>query len=391
MGEPIRETNPGPIEVVHVVDAAGGDGRLWGKERVVLQLMEAQAASGEVLPRLWTLTPKRLTEAAAELGVQAESLAQVVAKNPFLYARAMRARLAAGGPVVVHSHGYKANLVSRLARATGGAMLGLVSTCHGWVETTLPLRAYNALDRWSSRFSDAVTVPSADMLARLPASAVAIANGVPDIPPADPSARGELRRRYGFAEGAFVAGMVGRLSPEKGVAEWLAAARRARGDDRLIWAVAGAGPLEDEVRAAAADLPNLRWVGYVDAGAEFFPAIDLYVQPSRTEGLSLALLEACRAGLPIVATRVGATDWAVRDDAEAVLVPPNDSEALARAVGRLAGDPDLRERLGQAARKRYEERLTIQAMHREYLDLYRRVAARVRSDAQQPLAEESCR
>lgn len=268
-------------------------------------------------------------------------------------------------------------------------MRGLVSTCHGWVETSLPLRAYNALDRWTSRLSDAVTVPSADMLARLPKSAIAIPNGIPDLPLADSRRRADLRERYGFLDFHVVAGMVGRLSPEKGVEEWISAARLARNDERLFWAVAGAGPLENQVREEVFAAPNLRWVGYVDAAAEFFPAIDVYVQPSRSEGLSLALLEACRAGKPIVATRVGATEWAVRDGVEAVLVPPNDPESLAREVGRLARDPSLRERLGQAARKRYEERLTIEAMHREYLELYRRVAGGVRSAAS-PAAKESC-
>lgn len=364
----------GPLSVVHLVDAAGGSEQLWGKERVVLWLAQSQIATGQVRPRIWTLTPKLLTQTAEKDGIESASLSTKVSKNLHLYARHLRERLSAIEPSIVHSHGYKANLVSRLARRIGAPMVGLVSTCHGWVNTSISLRVYNALDRWTSRWSDAVTVPSEVMLARLPRSAVAIPNGIPDAPPASAERRTALRRLFGFQDTQIVAGVVGRLSPEKGIHELIAAAELTKNDERLVWCVAGTGPMEAALRSAREGLPNLRFVGYVDGSHAFLPAIDVFVQPSRSEGLSLSLLEACRGGLAIVATRVGATEWAVRNDREAVLISPGAADCLAEAVKRVSDDPLLRARLGREARRRFVDALDIAVMQKRYLDLYRRVA-----------------
>lgn len=367
------------LTVLHLVDAAGGDSELWGKERIILWLAEAQKNSGDVQPLVRTLTPKLLTAAAADAGIDSSALTSLSRRNLVPYARALKGELAHRASTVVHSHGYKANLVARLARMLGGRALGWIATCHGWVDTSAALRMYNALDRWTSRFSDLVTAPSQAMLRRLPAGSVAVPNGIPDCPPPTRQQRDALRRRWDFAPEDTVVGVLGRLSPEKGIEELLEAARLTRDDHRLIWALAGTGPLEEVVNVAARELVNVKVLGYVDGSDEFLPAIDVYVQPSRTEGLSLGLLEATRAGLPIVATRVGATDWAVRDEREALLLPPNDAGRLAQTVTKVASDRSLRERLGRQARKRFEEALDIRVMHGQYLELYRKVLAKRQS------------
>ena len=125
-------------------------------------------------------------------------------------------------------------------------------------------------------------------------------------------------------------------------------------------------------------MPNIHFVGYVDGSTAFLPAIDIFVQPSWSEGLSLALLEAARAAIPMVATRVGATDWAVRDSVEATLINAGDSFALAEGVMRLAHNQSRRESMGKAARQRFDEALNIDAMQRTYLELYHRVQSKHR-------------
>lgn len=369
---------PEPIEVVHLVDAAGGSDQLWGKERVVAWLMQAQSASGEIRPHLRTLTEKLLTEVVAGQGMDSAWLCGQDSKDPRPYIASLRTTMQRIPHAVLHTHGYKANLIGRMARVAGVPMGGLLSTCHGWVNTSRSLRMYNSLDRWTSRWSDLVTVPSPTMTSQLTRGSLFVPNGIPDLPVPTAAERSKARSRLGLPEHQIVAGTLGRLSPEKGIDVLIKAASATRDVPELIWAVAGTGPLEGELREAANSLPNIHFVGYVDGSTGFLPAIDIFVQPSWTEGLSLALLEAARSALPTVATRVGATDWAVRDGVEAYLIEAGDWFSLAENVARLARDPARREKLGSAARRRFDEALNIEAMHRTYCELYRRVLGKHR-------------
>jgi glycosyltransferase involved in cell wall biosynthesis len=99
----------------------------------------------------------------------------------------------------------------------------------------------------------------------------------------------------------------------------------------------------------------------------FLESADVFVLPSRWEGLPVALLEAMGAGLPVVATRVEGVEEVVEHDGQGLLVPPGDLEALVRSLLRLIEQPDLRERMGKAARKRIEESYTIDIMCERYL------------------------
>lgn len=357
------------IPVLHLVDAAGGAEHLWGKERAVLWLMRAQRASGEVDPRLATFAPNRLATEAEREGFSVTVLAERNSKLPRRSIRRLMAELK-GPPVVLHTHGYKANVLWRLF-GKRDMVLGVVSTCHGWVAHSLNLRLYNAIDRWTSGASHFVVVPDQSMRARLPRQArvEVIPNGIPDGPMPTLSERHQTRAAFGWDKTQFVAGMLGRISLEKGILELLEAAR-ARPDIR--WVAAGAGPLEDVLRAQAP--PSLQYVGYVSA-EEYLPALDVFIQPSRTEALSLSLLEAARAGLPIVATRVGGTEAALRHDKEAWLVPPLAPQELAAAVARFRDEPQTAARLGSAARRRFEEQLRIEAVHAAYYKLYLDIAS----------------
>jgi glycosyltransferase involved in cell wall biosynthesis len=360
--------------VIHLLDAAGGDGQLWGKERVAHWLMEAQLASQDVYPILCTLTPKLLNEIASQSGIESHHLAETVTKDPRPYIAGLRRILQSHPRAIVHTHGYKANLIGRAAKLARVPMAGLVSTCHGWVETTRSLRLYNALDRLTSRYSDAATVPAPNMQAKMPKGTLFLPNGIPASPLPSPDEESQLRSKLAIPPGTVVAGTLGRLSAEKGIDVLINAVAETLNVPNLLWVVAGTGPLADDLKHAESQFQNLRFIGYVDGSAGLLPAIDIFVQPSWTEGLSLALLEAARAGRAIVATRVGATDWAVRSPSEAILVEKGDVAGLAAGVNRLAADRDLRQSLGREARRRFDEALNIDAMHRRLLDIYRNVA-----------------
>ncbi|MBD5654651.1 MAG: hypothetical protein IAI50_05660, partial [Candidatus Eremiobacteraeota bacterium] len=102
-----------PLPVVHVLEAyaAAGTG-LWGKERVVESLMVAQRASGAVAPRAITFAPCSLADRLRGLDFEVEVLDKAPTRLPVRSLPALRRSLAAHAPAIVHSHGYKANLVS---------------------------------------------------------------------------------------------------------------------------------------------------------------------------------------------------------------------------------------------------------------------------------------
>jgi glycosyltransferase involved in cell wall biosynthesis len=97
----------------------------------------------------------------------------------------------------------------------------------------------------------------------------------------------------------------------------------------------------------------------------------LFVLPSRSEGLSNALLEAMQAGLPCVATRVGGNPELVRHGVNGLIVPPDDEAALAGALDSLIREPERARRMGEAGRRLAREAFPVQAMVEEFADLYR--------------------
>lgn len=149
--------------------------------------------------------------------------------------------------------------------------------------------------------------------------------------------------------------MGGFENPVKGGEALVAALELCAADlGAVVFELGGPGDPSEALLAIAARAPNVRWRGWLDAGAkrEAFERCGLFVLPSISEGLPVALLEAMAWGRPIVATRVGGVPDVVTDGVEARIVPPEDPRALADAIRALIGDPDERLRFGRAARKR---------------------------------------
>ena len=165
---------------------------------------------------------------------------------------------------------------------------------------------------------------------------------------------------------------VGWILEAKGIRELLAAAREL--PDLHFTLV---GPQEPEFAASMRPqieafgprvrvLPPMPREGVV----ALYREADIFVLPTHREGFPNVVLEAMAAGLPIVATTVGAIPAAVGDEREGLLVPPRDAGALAAGLRRLAGDPALRLRMGEAARKRVESAFSFEAVLRQLATLY---------------------
>jgi glycosyltransferase involved in cell wall biosynthesis len=117
-----------------------------------------------------------------------------------------------------------------------------------------------------------------------------------------------------------------------------------------------AGPGEPPARLQSVN-GSAQWLGWLDADAKAraLCEADIFILPSTSEGLPVALLEAMAYGKPIVATRVGGIPDVLADGSEGVLVTPGDVGALAGAVTALVGDPDRARALGRAAKERVAE------------------------------------
>src|SRR5581483_746525 len=142
---------------------------------------------------------------------------------------------------------------------------------------------------------------------------------------------------------------------------------------RLAIAGGRGGPERDRLAAFAAEHRMSDRVHLLlkrDDVPDLNAAADVFCMPSLWEGLPLALLEAMLAGKAIVASAASGIHEAIADGEQGLLVPPGDDAALAHALGKVLLDPNLRARLGEAARRRAEAEFTIERMADRYERLY---------------------
>ena len=178
-------------------------------------------------------------------------------------------------------------------------------------------------------------------------------------------------------EGSRMLLAIARLVEQKGLdtaIRALPAIHSAHPDVVLV--IAGDGPERERLAALARELgvaDAVRMPGRAGDVAEWLARAELLVHPARWEGFGLVLLEAMLAGVPAVASAVSAIPEVVAEGETGVLVPPDDPDALAQAIGALLTDTSLRSRLGTAARERARRVFSVERMARETAALYRRV------------------
>lgn len=212
-----------------------------------------------------------------------------------------------------------------------------------------------------------------------PGRFVTVPNGV--APLSRRASREEARRALGLRPEQPVVLTVGRLTRMKAQCHLIdavpALAARFPG---LAVVLVGDGPLRGALaeQAAALGVAGNVWLpGHRDDARSLLAAADVFVLPSRHEGMPLVALEAMEAGLPVVATRVIGSSEAVDDGVTGMLVRPADPAALGAALARLLADPTLRRRQGTAGRRRFQERFTRSRMAARTTAVYESVLAGV--------------
>lgn len=284
---------------------------------------------------------------------------------------------------VVHAHLPYAGIGARLGLG-GRGRPAIVYTEHNTWERYRP--ATRRLNSATFRRNDAVIAVSegvgASIRRRDPPPVHVIPNGV-DAEALRHGAlsRAAAREALGLPAGVPVVGTVGGLTPKKGHAFLVRAAREVvREVPDALFVIVGLpaqpGPVEEEIARLGMDR-HVRLAGYQPDAARLMPAFDVFCLPSLFEGLPVSLLEAMALGLPSVATRVGGVPEVATDQGDALLVPPGDAAALARALATLLRDPERGARIGERARAT-AERFGLARAVRRTEELYLRAVEALR-------------
>lgn len=289
---------------------------------------------------------------------------------------------------IVHTHSFAAGIVGALAMPlvpTGR----MVATVHNYPPDADGMQPHSRQHRWAMartcrRASRIITVSEAlrrDLIAVRPEVAdkcVTIPNGV-DTHASPARQPDETRKDLALPVDAPLVGMLARLAPQKGIADFIRAARTAAdGFPSAHFVLAGEGPLKEEALALRRELAlqdRLHLLGEVDCPRDLTAALDMLVVASTSEGSSLAAMEAMSLGKPVVATSVGGVPEVVADAETGILVEPGDPGALASAIEELLASPDRARDLGERGRRRaaahFDVRQILQRTKVVYADLLR--------------------
>lgn len=342
----------GPLEILYVTAPA----KIGGAESVVLTLTTGLLARGHRVTVAASVDagagPHQFLETLKAEGVPVEL-------TPPGYAAERRAVIDLAGRMsrpVVHSHGYRSDVLVRSARRALQAPI--VSTVHGFTGGGSRNRLYEWLQVRALRGFDAVlpvSLPLAQLLSRrgVPASHVELTPNALASPGIRPD-RTEARARLApDAQGPLI-GWVGRLGHEKGCDIFLEALAGMR-DVAWTACIVGTGPELAALQEMAARLRlegRVVWAGVIPSAGRWFPGFDVLALSSRTEGTPIVLLEAMNAALPIVASAVGGVPELLEQGRAGWLVPPLAPRELARALREVLADPAAAAAKGRAARDR---------------------------------------
>ncbi len=263
-------------------------------------------------------------------------------------------------PALVHTHGYKAGILGRLAARLAG--IPCVSTFHAGERGPFPVSLYQSLDALTSGLAPRIAV-SAPIARSLPFGAQVIGNFVP-VPAAPPA-----------GDPPMVVGFVGRFSAEKGPDLFCALAERLTGRG-LRFDAFGDGALRADLAARYAS--SVRFHGLVTDPSGIWPQIGLLLMPSRAEGLPLAAIEAMAAGRPVAASAVGALPTLIAPGGNGWLFPAEDLDAMAAAViaWQDLGGP-ARAAMGLAAWRTARAHYAVETLLPQVLAVYAAAGARL--------------
>jgi glycosyltransferase involved in cell wall biosynthesis len=253
--------------------------------------------------------------------------------------------------------------------------------------SSLPFRLFLALRNVALRRADAFPAITEEVGGELTDARVdarrihRIPNAVDTrrFAPADAAGKRAARERLGLAADAWIATYTGRLVSYKGLPLLLRVWVRVRAaHPEAVLVLVGSGGLdihacEDELRETVRREGlegSVVFAGSVSNVEDYLSASDAFVFPTENDAFPSSLVEAMASGLPVVTTPVGAIPEVVEHEANGLLVPPRDADALGEAMERLLTDADLAAKLGLAARRTVSERYSAAGVTQRYVELF---------------------
>jgi glycosyltransferase involved in cell wall biosynthesis len=384
-------TEPTPIRVLLAITRL----ELGGAQRVVLHTARELDREAFTVALAWGPGDPLDDEAATipELErIPIPTLVRPVAPVADLRAlSSLRSALRSFRPQIVHTHSSKAGSLGRLAARI--EHVPSVHTVHGFGFTPLqspPKRAlFKAAERFMASFTDHfVTVSEADRsrgieMGLFDPERTRVIRAAIDLARFRNAGDGlGARRRLGVPEDVPLVTQIGNFKAQKAPLDFVRVAAKVLERRSNAWFVmVGDGPLRTPAESLARDLgiaDRMVFSGWWDDVPGLLAATTVSVLTSRHEGLPCSVVESLAAGVPVVATAVDGTVEVVRPRENGYLAAAGDVGALADPIVRLLGDPDLRKRMGEAAREGLEE-FDQRLMVRQQEDLYRWMVSNSRS------------
>ena len=285
-------------------------------------------------------------------------------------------------PAILCSHGYRPTLLGLLARL--GLGLPLIVFSRGHTGENRKVGFFEELELRALRFADGIVAVSAGYAERLrlrgiKGSIAVVQNAIDAERMAPFVSNGAKRQELGFKGEDILVATAGRLSPEKAQGDLISAFAAIQAQyPQAHLLLAGDGPsrseLEEQVRGTG--LKNVHFLGFRRDMDAIMCAVDIFVLPSRTEGLPNVALEAFAARKPVVATRVGGVPEVVDEGVSGYLVPPGRPDLLAGAVIKALENPELLRDMGRMGFERVVKDFTFEAqalkLEAIYQDLMKR-------------------
>ena len=182
------------------------------------------------------------------------------------------------------------------------------------------------------------------------------------------------RKKFGFKKEDFIIGIVARLDPIKNHKTLFFAFKEiVKNYPQVKLIIVGDGSLREELKEKSYQLGiknKVIFMGERDNVSEILKTFDIFVLPSLNEGMSNTILEAMATGIPVIASNVGGNPELVIDGRTGFLFSPNDVESLVQKIKTYILHPELKQKHGYNARKRVEEKFSLDQMVRRYEELY---------------------
>ncbi len=325
--------------------------------------------------------PNEIIEKASQLGIDLVELHVGHAFDPRAIVR-LKNLLQDKKIDLLCSHGYKANVLGRLATWIKG--IPQIAISRGWTGENRKIKIYEALDKFFLRLNNHVVAVSHGQKEKIlklginPKSVSVIHNAI-DLALCDSGTDGVTKARadLGIPDDALFVASAGRLSPEKNYAAMIEVASQVCSQrDNVFFAVFGEGFLRTdlEIKIKKLGLERRFYLpGFSKNMQQVYREIDVFMLPSFTEGLPNVALEAFAAKKPIVATAVGGTPEVVQHGVSGFLTSPEDIEGMTGYLLELISDADQRKKMGEAGSRHVAEHFSYTEQTNKYGNLYNKI------------------